>query len=175
MSLVVRKIDYGKWIQRRILEGERPSADAITNCMKTSSNTLSLWAINGISEIDEAVLAISSQFNSLDTIDILTIELSLIKSRGLSVKECAGLTPYERFVERHLDVVDLDYTSLGLMSEVIIESIRQGRCRRVTRGELKNIISKGVEEGKVRWSDLKEKVQKIIPQKSITQDTKTVH
>ena len=165
MPFVVRKIDYIKWNQRRIFEGEQPSADAITNCLKTTSNTLSLWSIVDESEIEEAVLAIGSQFNDLDTIDILTIDPSLIMGSGLSVKKCPGLTPYRGFEERHLDVVDLDYKSLGMMAQVIIASLRQGRSKRFLRDELKRIITRGVLEGKVQWSDLKKKVQKIIPQK----------
>lgn len=169
MLFVVRKIEYSKWNQRRILEGEQPSADAITNCMKTTSNALSLWSIDDENEIDEAVLAIGSQFNDLDSIDILTIDLSLITDRGLSIQKCTGLTPYKNFEERHLDVVGLDYKSLGLMAEVIIESLRKGHWKRVLRKDLKTIISKGVDEGKIQWSDLKEKVQKVIPQKGAVQ------
>ena len=166
MPKVVRKIDHGKWMQRRILEGETPSADAITNCLKTTNNTLSLWAIDDDSEMDEAVLAIGSQFNDLDAIDIVTIDTSSITRRGLSTNQCPGLTPYKRFEDRHLDVVGLDYASLGLMADVIIDSLRQGSLKRIMREELKAIISKGVEEGKIEWADLKKKVQKIIPQRS---------
>lgn len=175
MLFAVRKIEYSKWAQRQILNGEQPSADAITNCMKTTNNRLSLWSISGINEVNEAVLAIGSQFKDLDSIDILTIDLSLITDKGISTEKCAGLTPYKNFEERHLDVVDLDYVSLGQMAEVIIESIRQGRWKRVLRKDLKAIISKGVDEGKIQWSDLKEKVQKIIPQKGAEQGGIPVH
>lgn len=177
MPFVVRKIDYIKWTQRRILEGEQPSADAITNCMKTTNNTLSLWSVDDENEIEEAVLAIAAQFSDLDTIDILTIDPSLIKDRGLSIQKCLGMTPYKSFAERHLDVVELDYKSLGLMAEVIIESLRQDRWKRIFLSHLKTIISKGVDEGKIQWSDLKKKVREKIPQKGAVQDgiSATIH
>lgn len=162
MPFVVRKIEYSKWTQRKILEGDQPSADAITNCMKTRSNTLSLWSIDEENETNEAILAIAAQLERLESIDILTIDPSLITNRGLSTQKCLGLTPYESFKEKHLDVVDLDYKSLGLMAEVIIESIRQGRRKRVLLSDLRTIISKGVDEGKIKRSDLKEKVREQI-------------
>jgi hypothetical protein len=165
MALFVRKIEYSKWAQRRILEGEQPSADAITNCMKTTRNTLSLWSIRDEGELDEAVLAIAAQGDHLDTIDVLKINPSLIKDRGLHVLKSQGLTPYAGFVNNHLDVVELDYTSLGIMAGVIVESIRHGGWKRVTFGELKRILTKAIEEGKVEMVELKPDVQKKINNK----------
>jgi hypothetical protein len=165
MALFVRKIDYAKWAQRQILEGEPPSADAITNCMKTTRNTLSLWSIRDESELDEAVLAIAAQGDHLDTIDILKINPSLISDRGLNVIKSHGLTPYAGFVNNHLDIVKLDYALLGIMAGVIVESIRHGGRKRVTFGELKKIITKGIEDGKVEMAELKPDIQKKINKK----------
>jgi hypothetical protein len=165
MALLIRKIEYNKWMERRILEGEQPSGDAITNCMKTKGNTLSLWSIDNEDELEEAVLAIAAQFNNLDAIDVLKIDPLLIQAKGLPVEACPGLTPYVGFVNNHLHVVNLDYMSLGLMADVIVESIRQEGRKRVTFGELKRIIIKAVEEGKIQWADLKPDVQKKIPNK----------
>lgn len=137
MALFVRKIDYGKWAQRKILEGEQPSADAITNCLKTTRNTLSLWSIRDESELDEAVLAIAAQGDHLDTIDVLKINPSLISEMKLNIVESQGLTPYITFVNNHLDIVELDYVSIGIVAQIIVESIRNGGRKRVTLGELK--------------------------------------
>jgi hypothetical protein len=162
MAFFVRKIEYGKWVQRRILEGEPPSADAITNCMKTKWNTLSLWSINDETELEEAVLAIAAQLDHLDTIDVLVIDPFLIKNRELSLKGTPGLTPYIGFADKHLDVFNLDYASLGLMAEVIVESIRQDRRERFTKSRLKKILVSGIDAGKVQWADLKPNVQNKI-------------
>lgn len=165
MALLVRKIDYNKWMQRRILDGEQPSGDAITNCMKTKWNTLSLWSIGDEGELDEAVLAIAADFTNLDAIDVLKIDPLLIEGKGLHLVESQGVTHYIGFVNNHLDVIDLDYTSLGRMAEVIVESILLGGRKRFTHGELKRILTKAVEEGKVQWADLEPDVQKKIPNK----------
>ena len=87
MALIVRKIDYNKWMQRKILDGEQPSADAVTNCMRTTRNTLSVWYINDSTELEEAVLAIASQFDHLDSADFLIIETLLLQERELLLDE----------------------------------------------------------------------------------------
>lgn len=47
MTLLVRKINRAKWMQNDILSEQDVSADAITICMKTVGNTLSVWQIGG--------------------------------------------------------------------------------------------------------------------------------
>lgn len=164
MSLLVRKIEYQKWMQRNIREGESASADAITGCMRTTGNKLSLWSIDDEADLEEAVLAMAASFHRLDTIDVLSIDPSLVEKKGLSLEASKGLTPYAAFRENHRDVVDLDYYSLGAMAEVVIESIQMERKKRFTRSQLKAIVSRAVEVGKVTLSELNKSVQEdIIP------------
>jgi hypothetical protein len=162
MSLVVRKIEYIKWTQRRILEGEQPSADAITNCMKTNRNRLSVWSIDDEGELEDAVIAIVSVGTHLDTIDVLTIDKSLIEQKNLVLEKSSNPTPYFNFEERHCDVVNLDYASLGYMAEIIIESIRQDRRKRFTEPQLKRIMTIAVETGKVEFDELEPDIKKKI-------------
>ncbi|MBU1261124.1 MAG: hypothetical protein KJ757_01240 [Planctomycetes bacterium] len=164
MSFLVRKIDRSKWDQRNIIDGEQPSADAITNCMRTTLNTLSLWLINDVNEREEAVLAIASNFTNLAAIDILLIDRALIEKRKLTLVTKPGLTLYSDFKNQHLNVTNLDYPSLGVMAEVIVESIRQKRHKRFRERELIEILTNAVRAGKVKWSELKPDVQKKIPQ-----------
>jgi len=73
MPFLVRKISYSKW--RASVEGDTtPSADAITSCMRTSGNTLSLWLIEDLTKLDDAIIAIASDFKQLEAIDIVPIE-----------------------------------------------------------------------------------------------------
>jgi len=162
MAILVRKIEFAKWVQRNILEGEQPSADAITRCMRTTGNKLSLWSIDDESELEEAVLAIVAQGDHVDTIDVLSIDHSLFEDKKLPLEVSPGLTPYSGFAERHLDVTELDYVSLGLMAEVIVESIRRNRWERFREQHLVRILADAVDRGKVQLSDLKQNVQKKI-------------
>lgn len=169
MSFLIRKIDeFPKWSQRDILNGEPPSADAITHCLKTKLNALSFWLIGDESEREEGVLAIAAQFDHIDAIDILLIDRSLVEEKQLSLVEKPGLTPYTDFKDKHWDITSLDYLSLGALAEVIVESIRQKRHKRFREVELVEILSNGVRAGKVQWSKLNPDVQKKIPQDKVS-------
>src|SRR5680860_1384079 len=72
IPLLVRKIEKAKWMQNDILNGEEVSADAITNCTRTNKNKLSLWFIQDESNLDDAVLALTSQAQHLETIDTVS-------------------------------------------------------------------------------------------------------
>lgn len=85
MSLLVRKINRSKWFQTNIYEGEDISGDAITNCLKTTRNTLSTWRINSETEIEDAILAMASGFDHIDTIDVIPINPEHLESEGISL------------------------------------------------------------------------------------------
>lgn len=162
MPFLVRKIEYSKWDQRKILDGEEPSGDAITNCMKTKQNKLSVWHIDDESERNEAVLAIVANLDHVEAIDILLIDESLISEAGLSLQEVTGETPYHAFENNHLNVSNLDYSSLGTMAKATVESIRQNRHKRFREKELIDILTNAIQLGKVQLSELGPDVQKKI-------------
>lgn len=163
MSLVVRKTDYNKWMQNDVIKGKQPSADAITNCMRTFKNTLSVWFITDSTELEEAVLAIASQFDHLDTADFLILEMSLLEEKKLNIEYNQGQTPYVTFISNHRDIVNLDYITLGFMAEVIVRSIKRHHHERFTRGQLKKILQQGLKDGKIQIEALNENVRKKIP------------
>lgn len=162
MSLVVRKIEYNKWLQNKVLDGEQPSADAITNCIRTYRNTLSVWLINDSTELEEAVLAIVSQFDHIDAVDFLVIEAPMLREKALELECNQGITPYAAFVDKHCDIVNLDYTALGCVAKVVVESIRRSYRERFTRSQLKKILQEGIDRGKIRLEDLKESLQRKL-------------
>jgi len=159
MSLIVRKIEYNKWMQRDILNGAEPSSDAITNCMKTTRNTLSVWYINDSTELEEAVLAMASQFDHLDTADFLIIEIPLLQEKHLLLDKTRGMTPYSNFADNHRDIINLDYSSLGSMARIVVESIKRSYRERFTRPKLINLLKQGIDDGKIKPEDLKESVR----------------
>lgn len=99
MSLLVRKIEKAKWMQNDIVGSEDISADAITNCMKTTGNTLSTWQIPGDNEIPEAILAIVSGHQYLDTIDIVCLDRSSLEIQGIALQSTLGNTPIQDLID----------------------------------------------------------------------------
>ena len=68
MPLLVRKINKAKWQQIDLTISNDASGDAITNCLKTKSNTLSVWMIDSENQIDDAFLALLANQDRIETI-----------------------------------------------------------------------------------------------------------
>ena len=158
MALLVRKIEKSKWMQKNILNGELASADAITNSLKTTNNTLSVWRVESEAEIEKAVLAIVSESQHLDAIDIIILDQEEIKSKKLELTNSLGKTPFKEFIHNHCDIVQLDYGSLGKVADIIINSFKKNRDTRYTKSQLKKIISDGIVQGSVKIEELNENI-----------------
>ena len=149
MSLLVRKIEKGKWLQNDIVSGEDVSADAITNCMKTKKNTLSMWRIDNEAQIDDAVLAIVSAHHHLDAIDVVWINKDQLEEKGVSMQDTPGNTPVDDLVDNHVDVLDLTYISLGKVAHCIVKCFHDSSVERYTRVRLKKLLRKAIESGRL--------------------------
>ncbi len=131
MSLLVRKIELAKWKQNKIAEGEPPSADAITGCIRTSQNSLSVWHISDMEQLEDAVLAIASGLQKPDTLNFLVLDSSFLEESGLRIGDLKSVrTPYDAFKENHRDIIELDYCSLGTMANIIIDHVKNVRVHR---------------------------------------------
>ncbi len=145
MSLLVRKIDKAKWLQNNIVNCDDVSADAITNCMKTSENKLSTWHIEEEESLDEAVLAIVSAHKHLDTIDIVWMNQDQLSESGIKMQNTQGLTPVVDLVDSHVDIKNLTYKSLGTVASCIVQALAEEKVRRYTRGALKKLLHKAID------------------------------
>ncbi len=162
MELLIRKINRAKWMQNDIIKGEDVSADAITNCMKTSKNTLSSWRIDSVEKLNDAVLAIVSNHQHLDAIDVVFLSPSELTKRGVILKNTPGQTPVNNFVEQHVDISDLTYRSLGVVADQIVDSIKTQKVKRYTRTSIVKLLQNAVVSGLLTKDALHESVQKHL-------------
>jgi len=149
MALLVRKIDKSKWLQNDILRGEDVSADAITICMKTTRNTLSTWRIDNEAQLDDAVLAIVSAHQHLDTIDVVWMSQDQLREEGIDIKDVPGVTPIVDLVDNHVDIVDLTYKSLGKVAYCIVKCFSKNSVKRYTRTNLKKLLRTAIKSGRL--------------------------
>ncbi|HUT87224.1 MAG TPA: hypothetical protein VMX15_03975 [Candidatus Heimdallarchaeota archaeon] len=159
MSLLLRKIEKAKWMQNDIRGGEDVSADAITNCLKTTANALSVWEVGDESLVPDAALAMASQFDHLDTIDIVLLCQGALGKAGLEVKRSAATTALSEFAANHRDVVGLTYRKLGELARLIVDGIKGNRVRRYTKGKLLELLRGAVASGRISVDDLREGVR----------------
>ncbi|RXK57758.1 hypothetical protein ESA94_19760 [Lacibacter luteus] len=156
MPFLVRKINRAKWFQLDITKSDEVSADAITNCLKTTRNTLSVWHIESEDDLDNAALAIVANQEHLDTIDVVILDENSLQKYSLDVVVSPGETPVSSLINAHRDIAELTFTKLGQVKEHIIERIRHDKLKRYTVASLKKILLDAIAKGILQKNDLKE-------------------
>lgn len=162
MSFLVRKINKAKWYQIDIMESDEVSADAITNCLKTSKNTLSVWHIETEEDLEKAVLAIVANQDHLDTIDVVILDEPSLNNYNLSIVASPGETPVISLIEAHRDIAELNFTKLAQVKEHIVKRIRNQKLKRYTVSSLKKILTNAINDGLLRKEDLNESIRQKI-------------
>ena len=157
MPLLVRRINRVKWEQ--IVDtgiDKDVSADAITNCLKTFSNDLSVWHIESDVDLEKAILALitGSSQTKLSTLHIVIIDETVALSKGLSLADTKGDTVVKELINTHKDITNLTYSKLGIVKDLIVDCIRESRTTFYTRKQLKDLITKALKDGKVDKLDL---------------------
>lgn len=161
MTIYVRKISKAKWpSEEEILAKEFdaeiiPSvrADALTSCLKTSQNTLSVWAVENSTdeEIEKAILALitNAKLERLNRIQVVYFSKEEVLSLGLPLEASDGDTVIESLSKLHNDLVDLNYEKLGKVSQLIISSLRSESVKTYNEKKLKTMLLKAIQEGVV--------------------------
>ncbi len=166
MLLLVRKIERAKWERRKSDELKDTPADAITRCMRTSEDKLSVWRIDTEDEFPDAVLAIVATAEHLETMHFVMLCGEELHARGLQT-ECSPSGPPVRGMEdRHYDIVDLTYSTLGEVASIILRIVKENRVERRTKRELRELLISAVEQGRLARIDLKERLRgKLFPER----------
>ncbi len=170
MSLLVRKIKISKWKQTNVPTGKDVSADAITQCLRTTQNSLSVWRIETESRIDEAVLAIASGQDHLETFDVVMLNLEYLAEKKIDCENTAGRTPIADLKGTHYNLSNLSYRKLGVIAYHIADRVRAKEAPRYREGPLMDILIKAIRSGRLQLEDLKEGVRRKLEGRLATGD-----
>ena len=163
MSLFARKIDRAKWQKSEFLDNGEIPADAITICLKTTSDCLSVWEINTEAEIEDALLAIVSNYKDLETTDIVLLDPAFLEHHGIEFVQKDGITRFEAQKKSHQDLQKLSHRTLGIIAGHIVDGIKTEKMKRYTKGKLIEILRHATREGgKLPLECLDEKIQEAI-------------
>ncbi len=164
MSFFVRKIERAKWVRRKSDAVDDTPADAITSCLRTSSNTLSVWRIDSEEQLPNAIVAIVSAGDSIETMDFVIFSGQELNALGLAVSGSPGGTSVKDMVDAHFDIVDLTYATLGKVAGIVLGIVREERVARRTKSQLHALIMDAVESKRITREDLKERLrEKLFP------------
>jgi len=159
MSLLVRKIDRGKWMQAATHNVGEVSADAITNDLKTTSNRLSVWEITSSDDIDQAVLAMVAAGQHLEAIDVVALDPQRIAACGIDCLSTEGMTPVDYLRNTHRELPQLSYSKLGAIAQEILDNVRNDGVQRRTKMDLREILRNAIIEGKLEPDRLDESLR----------------
>lgn len=133
MAYYVRKISRSKWqatplsndSEKAILEVKGVSADAITNCIKTKENKLSLWRVEDKNEVIEDIIPLIIGFERPDTCDVIYISEDTFLDEGIFIEQSLkdANTPIEELKQYHYNAIIYDYDGLGKFAKVVLKSL----------------------------------------------------
>ena len=149
MPLLIRRISRAKWER---IGNHDVSADAITSCLKTYQNDLSVWRISSKDELNDAILALitGSKQTKLSTLHYVIIDEDLVFDNGLSLKKTDGDTVASNLVKNHRDIEQLTYSKLGVVKDLVLKCINSDNASFMTKKNLKDLLRKAINNGKVK-------------------------
>lgn len=156
---LIRKINKAKWFQVNIMNDSNVSADAITNCLKTTGNTLSVWNIENEDDIEKALLAIASSLEHIETIDVVILNTDTLREYDINIVTSSGNTPIESLREIHRDLSGLTFSKLGQIKDHIVERIRNDKLKRYTKVQLKKLLLDAIDKEVLKIEDLNDSVR----------------
>jgi len=157
--MLARKITRSKWTPKPYLSPEGIRADAITGCLRTKDDSLSLWRCTSDGhEIDQVFLALATgPLNSdFDTMDIVLVPENNLVEEGLIIEGIQGDTTIENLRLRHVDLVQLDLDKLGKFAKLLAARIRESHVRRKTVAQIKELVRNALSTGILRRDELNE-------------------
>ena len=177
MPFFVRKILFAKWTKD--IEGEI-TADAVTACLKTYENTLSLWKIDGLvlTELEKCVLAMatSEKVEQLNSMTIFCFDEDFFSSNNLNLSHAPtqGKSYISRLNEFHFDILNLNYSKLKIVGNKIKDEVdnhstlskeqleKKLELRTFTASKVKAIVKSAIESKELDINLLHEKVRALF-------------
>lgn len=160
MAYLVRKIAMGKWcVSDEVLP---INADAITQCLKTDNNTLSVWRIEDEKEVSKGVLAMAANNDYLSKIDVVIVDESTLAAGSITIAITPGETPCADLVETHRDLAELNVANLAFISESIAAQIRANKVHTFTASKVKALLREAIEAGTLNVELLSQSVREKV-------------
>lgn len=162
--LLVRKISRGKWPEECICPIEQLRADALSD-LRTSGDTLSVWKINDINDMDNAVLALaaSSKTEEIEHVHVIWTEEENLKNKGINLDGTQkGDTIVVDLQDKHINLIKLNYSFLGIIASIIMQELSQDHARRFPKAYVKNLLVQAYIDKRISQEICTEKLLKQL-------------
>lgn len=144
MAYLIRKITLSKWKTAIKNKDAAISADAITSCLRTSQNTLSVWYAENDIDVEFAKIALLGTLDKVDAIDIVLLDLDSLIGKSLVIKSTAGKTRAKKFSDLHRDISDLTVNEIVTVANAVRETIMNGGLQKLVVADIRKIMKDAV-------------------------------
>lgn len=136
-------------------------ADAISD-LRTKDNKLSVWAVNSVAEIDDIVVALALGRDNVSKLSLITIDDTNLPPMGISLDNEKGEAPglCEEILSKHHNLVELDYWRIGFFADYLLTLVQADQLKTYTRNDVKNLLTRYKDNGKIITDDVKAGIQK---------------
>lgn len=131
----------------------------IIHDFRTKDNTLSLWNLDD--PIDAALGLVNPNYKLSDVFFVKITE-SRLEEAGLLIKNNKGNSLFEDLNDNHFDILDVNYTSLKKVSELVLEAIKNEQYEFVISQEIIDRIKEYLDDGKIDFNILPKEIRNKI-------------
>lgn len=171
MAFLIRKFSKPKWTSL----SDDPSnfdmlqADAITSCLRTSSNTLSVWEVNSNqwTDVEDILAALFSSTDNPTRTDIIILDKEKVQAEtGIDIVDTLGQTPATEDINmQHKDLSNITLRSIESFARLIhTETLVQNNpaIKRFPEKEVIRIVKASLSRNKIVSSNLGERWKKHV-------------
>lgn len=162
MSLLLRKITRSKWGECSSNRELPVNADALTNCLKTTGDTLSVWHAKDAADLVYAKIAMLGTLSRLEKIDFVVLQEDDLIAEKIRLENTPGITIATSLVNRHRDLSHLSVLEMSRVALLVQQILVDEKSERLGKAALKELLIRAVNEGLINPSDLNEDMRKAL-------------
>lgn len=146
MTFYIRKVEIKKWSYSLPDDGNylHMGTDGVTNCCKTSNNTLSIWETSNNDpdsvETKKIIIAMNTAGDRPSTTDFIFISDEELSQIGVVISNTpeSATTLIKSMTSKHYDIKDINIDSLGRIGMLIHQKVNDdSQLNRKTVGDIK--------------------------------------
>ncbi len=155
---LIRKVSLAKWKGCLENDADYISADAVTACLRTTKNSLSVWKADSEEEVKCALLALAASLQRLDAIEYVILNEDDLISGNLGIENTEVDIPVNTPKELHHDIINLDHGTLKVVANLIKKEVSAEKHARLSRSQAKKILIEAINKDFIKKEKLPAKL-----------------
>lgn len=140
------------------------AADIVKQELGTTGNTLSFWKCDDLDNLCDTIKAILLSTTGIKTAQFFIVSDSVIEKYGFIMDDSQpGSTGYKGFEKLHTNMIELTYSKLGLILQMLQEVFKDPEnTPKLDKGKVKSYIREVKKAGLLNDNALQEQLKKEI-------------